>query len=488
MEENCFKEFYNLIFSVVKDIAIQAHQSLKGYNYHSFFKDYPVLNNILPCNMPDYEKYKEAIPYLKFGIQKFDLGEFPTDKIYYSGLFEYFNSNKIEVEKIGNFDKALDFIITNDLQYKLFGDISDEKIKNNLKTMLSDIVVRYLCAIKANDVIPDNIDELLIVYIEEKLSRYFKRLEVDILIPICLATFEDDVIQLTDSIEIRKISAEEQKSRQYICKYERKDENWAASCATHMLVLHKYFYKNDEFTELSNITNNPKSYPLDVIDSTFAIIKLIANENVGYGQLIISPIGWVDKVHEDLMPMYGAMTHNIPPKALGLWHTLEVNYIDSEQAEIIKQLCNVLKSNNKQNLLFALKRYCRCCLREEIDDIIIDVVVAMESLLSGESKTEITYTMANRINVVMSEIDNDKLKNCNYRDLMKKIYGFRSKIVHGATYKEKDKIINIDGKNCEIVDVAKEFLKCILLFILKNPEYLDAKKFDEYIDKKIKTG
>jgi len=34
----------------------------------------------------------------------------------------------------------------------------------------------------------------------------------------------------------------------------------------------------------------------------------------------------------------------------------------------------------------------------------------------------------------------------------------------------------------EIEKIAVDFLRQTLLFILRNPEYLDAKKFDEYID------
>ena len=43
----------------------------------------------------------------------------------------------------------------------------------------------------------------------EKLLRYLaKELQIDILIPICLATFEDDNIKLSETIEIVRMTDE----------------------------------------------------------------------------------------------------------------------------------------------------------------------------------------------------------------------------------------------------------------------------------------
>lgn len=65
---------------------------------------------------------------------------------------------------------------------------------------------------------------------------------------------------------------------------------------------------------------------------------------------------------------------------------------------------------------------------------------------------------------------------------MKKIYNYRSVMVHGGTLKPKDEYYTINGKNIEINRIAVDFLRQTLLFVINNLEYLDAKKFDEYID------
>ena len=46
-------------------------------------------------------------------------------------------------------------------------------------------------------------------------------------------------------------------------------------------------------------------------------------------------------------------------------------------------------------------------------------------------------------------------------------------------------IKTIDGIDVEIDKVAVDFLRHTLLFVIHNPEYLDTKKIDEFIDSKM---
>lgn len=136
----------------------------------------------------------------------------------------------------------------------------------------------------------------------------------------------------------------------------------------------------------------------------------------------------------------------------------------------------------KRNLYFALKRFNRCMLRNEDDDMAIDATIGLESLLSGGTKGEITYTISNRIPIVFTQNHNNMYNPKVCRRIMKKIYNYRSLVVHGGTIKEKDKYYEINSSKVEIEKIAVDFLRYTLLFVLHNPEYLDAKKFDEFID------
>ena len=124
-------------------------------------------------------------------------------------------------------------------------------------------------------------------------------------------------------------------------------------------------------------------------------------------------------------------------------------------------------------------------LRNEQDDMAIDATIGLEALLSGGAKTEITYTLSNRIGVVFSKNNDTVYKTSECRDIMKKIYSYRSTVVHGGKMKEKNKYIDINGEKREIEKIAVDFLRQTLFFVLNNPKYLDAQKFDCFIDESV---
>lgn len=68
---------------------------------------------------------------------------------------------------------------------------------------------------------------------------------------------------------------------------------------------------------------------------------------------------------------------------------------------------------------------------------------------------------------------------------MRKIYNYRFAIVHGKKSKDKETIINIKDSTFHVKDLAIEFLRYSIIFMINHPEYLDATKLDEEIDKAI---
>ena len=124
-------------------------------------------------------------------------------------------------------------------------------------------------------------------------------------------------------------------------------------------------------------------------------------------------------------------------------------------------------------------------LRNDNDDMAIDATIGLESLLAGGTMGEITYTISNRIPIVFSIEQDIRYSPNECRNLMKKIYGYRSGVVHGRKLKDSEKYYEVQGEKTEIEHIAVDFLRQALLFILKNPAFLDVKKFDEYIDEAI---
>jgi hypothetical protein len=70
-------------------------------------------------------------------------------------------------------------------------------------------------------------------------------------------------------------------------------------------------------------------------------------------------------------------------------------------------------------------------------------------------------------------------QNSRYNE---KIYDYRSKIVHGSEIKDKVANVTIDEHIIPAEQVAVDFLRYTLQFILENIEYTNATEFDSYID------
>ena len=483
------RKFFILLQSLSKQLAIQAHDYLATHERIRGYCKYPIQERLFPKDNPQFEELYEIIPALRYGIPEYRLKDFPDDRIQYGAIFNGYATDRLDCSKLKEFDDLIEYVNSESELKKLFAkDANTNTLKYKLKEMASGIVERYMYSSNASDIVPDNLEGLLHPFVLEKVHRYFSdTLEIDIYIPICLATFEDDRIKLTEHIEIIRIPEDVQKSRQQACEYQSYKENLAASCATHMLVLHNYSLKNSEELSINEVTKNFHAYPLHIINNVMGALRVVTGFTVGYAQILCRPINWIDSFCADLVPLYGAKACFINPKEVEKpWGHLPVSYINKESTQEIQKIYKIIHDaegdNKKNSLIFALKRFNRCVLRTEDDDIATDATIGLEALLAGGTKSEITYTISNRIPIVFAHESNEDYLPTNCRKIMKKIYDYRSKIVHGATLKDKHRYYEICDKKVEIEKIAVDFLRYTLLFILRNPEFLDATKFDEYID------
>ena len=480
----------NCVSSFSEKVAVKAHEYIGTHQLITGYCQYPVISQLLTSDVPEVKELREKVPYLIHNIPRYNLVDFPESKIQYSAIFNGYRTDRLNVSDIEGFDELFALIFETPELKRCF--CQDDKLKKyTIERMISDIVKQYLYKIKAEKCVPENLSDLIRPFVLKKIWRFIGDvLEIDICVPICLITFSEEVISLSENIEIVRIPDEIQQSRQQACAYESDNEDWVASCATHMLVLHGYQFNNSEYFSIVEATRNYNNYPLEEIDTVMALIRIATGYTTGYEQILSFPVGWTDSVCEDLIPIYGAKGHFVNPNELTKsWVQLKIETVTKAQTDIIKYLYQnyvSLKSNkNSTKLSFSIKRLNRCMLRNERDDMAIDATIGLEALLSGGTKGEITYTISNRIPVVFALEKSDTYSASTCRSIMKTIYNYRSRVVHGDELREKDKYYKINNINVEIEKIAVDFLRHTLLFVLKNPLYLETAKFDEYIDKLV---
>ncbi len=141
-------------------------------------------------------------------------------------------------------------------------------------------------------------------------------------------------------------------------------------------------------------------------------------------------------------------------------------------------------------LNIAIKRFNDSFTRREVEDRIIDLMIAFEAMFLKESeKMELTFKLSLRTAIFLEDVDAERE---NLFEFMKKAYDTRSDIVHGVKTKDKIKVkrsINAGEYDeytlNEFVNKLEDiFRECLLKYIQEYREY-QINKLIDLIDKNI---
>jgi hypothetical protein len=140
-------------------------------------------------------------------------------------------------------------------------------------------------------------------------------------------------------------------------------------------------------------------------------------------------------------------------------------------------------------LNIAIKRFNDSFTRREVEDRIIDLMIAFEAMfLKEREKMELTFKLSLRTAIFLEDVDAERE---NLFEFMKKAYDTRSNIVHGVKTKDKIKVkrsINAEEYDeytlNEFVNKLEDiFRECLLKYIQKCRGY-QINKLIDLMDKK----
>ena len=481
-EKELIMRVFNLCELLLGDASAIIEETEEGKKLSGYYK-YPKSRTEGFYKKQEYEDVVSECDYLRYRIPKYTMTSLPDSMINYNAVFAGYGTHRlVDLEQYDEYKSLKSFIEGNVALERRFKNEDSKDCRYAIKDLIQRIVIRYLFKEKpvgsSEKVNAALLDEIII----ESLNFFIaERLDVDYYVPICMATFEEKRIELSDQIEIVEIPEEYQMARQAACTYEDSYEDGVASCATHMVLIHRYCLDNSKQIRLQQL-NNINSYPLEEIDSVFGIIRLVTGCSVGYEQVLCRPINWLHRFCGDLPAVYGAKGHGVQPEFLEqFWLLLRVSVISSDECDTIKKIYNAFKKC-EEKVRFPLNRLNRCMLRRDVDDATADACIGLEAVLAGGTMGEITYTISNRVPIVFTKQADPIISPENSRKILKKIYNYRSKIVHGVTLKEKDKFYDYLDNKYYIPELAIKMLRHTLIFVILNPEYLNPNKIDEFID------
>ena len=392
---------------------------------------------------------------------------------------------EINLNSFDSMKKVIDFIRNAPIEIKCRiltfytkenNQIYDQYVGPHVMTQIKYLIDRYIHVKNTFTFSEPDFDEIYTLW--ENL--YFSdKLYVDIMVPILFVRFDFEDISLNDYISIIKLRDDYHLARVNLKAYDSDMHDLICQNATHAFMSRGWYLLNEE-AQLTQKNISASSFPLDHIDTFFASLRIITGINTGYAQLIFDPKNWISRFKAALPSLEGTTIRKYPFLFENFyWLKDEFPLISSEIAKTILNLYDRLNTDKHKSLKLALRRLNNCYLRENEEDTILDATIALEALLCPEHTQEITHKLALRL-AALSKINSLwNEKPIQIFETVKRIYKYRSKVVHGSTESTKSRLIKIDDKkNIEVVSKASEYLRYTIQTLAENSKYLAPETID----------
>jgi hypothetical protein len=348
-----------------------------------------------------------------------------------------------------------------------------------LTGMVAHAVDRYIHT--TNTTVLDR-SKLLPIYLPLEKRLFVPVLPVVVVVPILFLKFDIPQLQLSKSISLEKLTDEFHLARGWRGPWSDGDNSLVESAATHGLFIRDVTIENEHWLRAGQIEMDPNSYPVEKIDTFFAALRIATGYPTGYAQMLMLPVAWASSYAAGITPINGPDVEKYPPFfKRGYWQeqipTLTSNQVD-EVKEIFNGLWQIFQTHDAQRVSLAMHRLNLSATRTTDEDGIIDSIIAMEALLSDGTQ-EMTHKVAMRLAALYKILDGSRAVAAFTE--MKRIYKFRSKVVHGSADLHKDREINRGEEKIATIDAALEHLRNAFAALIRNPELLDPTKIDKFL-------
>ncbi|HLN60588.1 MAG TPA: hypothetical protein VK464_03480 [Symbiobacteriaceae bacterium] len=308
------------------------------------------------------------------------------------------------------------------------------------------------------------------------------QLVVDIVVPILFLRFDFDELEIAERTFICKLEEPLQLARASVKSFSRDVNGCVLSAATHALVLEGWKIDNSGGRwNSSGVSENVRAYPLDLINTVFGAFRIVTGLPTGYAQLLLKPVGWARRYVADLPPVEGTSVRGAYPTGFDNYYWLRESLpiIDRDTALRIGTVFQRLQAVDKHALKIALRRLNMCFLREDDEDVAIDSAIALEALLCENDQSEITHKLSLRVGALSPLMPSlGKTPAQAFQDI-KKIYAYRSAVVHGSSAAPKKREITTEsGEKADATQLAILYLRSVLEVLIDNPEFRDPGVID----------
>jgi len=423
------------------------------FEHHEKFPTMSYMENGLPSfHLNSYHK----IDYSKFLMKDDRYNQFSSWKKYYDYV--------LENEDLRKYFQLMEFTTLNK-------NVKEESLMfyNKMYTYyyLTDYIDSY---IHHNQNSLDFVESTFKVQFEkyfEAISK--KKLNLIIAVPILFIIFDFDEYKIDERISIKRIEEPVQLARNYRKSYNSSSHDTVIGAATHAFYINNWTIENQVqmSKEFSLADINSFREPRAIIETLFGTLRLLLNVETGYCQILSIPKGWLFRGKAELPEIFVASERNYPEKFENYGWT-EKKLIISEND--LNNFSLFFSKLNTQQFELPVKRLNAAFVRKNDEDSIIDITIALESLLTNDSTSEIAYRLSVRVTQLCKLSRFRDFENNEIFELCKKIYNYRSAVVHGDIKRiEKTKSLSVvKSQEIKIIELSAELLRHLIKVMIEN--------------------
>ena len=322
------------------------------------------------------------------------------------------------------------------------------------------------------------------LYLEWENAVFGDKVVFDILVPLLMVTCDFDELDIAEGLRVEKMSEPFQLARSAEHRFLVSANECVVGAATHALVFQHWFLKNDEPRLIRSESLTSAEGFREVIeraDHFFAALRAVAGVETGYCQLLIRPDGWCDDGRAHLPQVEFIPLRSYPDHFEHYGWLRKPPTLDIASCAEAGKLYTALTTLKKNQLLVAARRLNLAMLRSSEQDSILDVAIALETLLVEDgAKGEINHKLAIRLAALCKMRPFEAYQPTDIFGLCKKLYEFRSAVAHGSQDMSKKRLIKVrDAKEpIEAIVLGTSLLRHVIRFLADRPEYLVARNLD----------
>lgn len=351
-------------------------------------------------------------------------------------------------------EQAIEFVLGDpDLRARISGFGASVDDPETSKTLVALDVIRVVTTIaERSEATGQDVRD---VYIEHERALLATTLTADVVVPIALVRLDrDEPLHLGHDVWVEPLDEPTQRAR--AVDVNNSVNPYLVSAATHAIVLRSREFDNSRGPLVRRVILNANPPFGDEIDEAFQALEIATDQRLGYVQVALRPHDWGYRWLGDLPPIESTVTalSRLPPELADHGWNSEPIQVGGDALGRAPRIFSRLRSTNAQGKL-AARRLFQSSLRSVPEDALLDACIGIEALL-GDQHDELVHRMGLRASVALA----GQMDATLTYDILKKVYGHRSKIVHGT--EPKNSTINIRGDDWSAKSVAVWLLRLLL--------------------------